>query len=169
MDAKSTALYITQAAAIAALYFLLNLLQNALLPGTTSMAIQFRFAEALCVLALFTTAAIPGLGIGCMLFNLTMAGSLPLDFLVGTAATVLATLLMYLLRNVKIKNYPWLSMLMPVVCNAVIVGWELTYYFDTPILLNMLYVAAGEAAVIFVLGTALYFVLERNRTRLFAK
>lgn len=164
---KKTALYITQAAAIAALYFIINLLQNTLLPGTTSMAIQFRFAEALCVLALFTTAAIPGLSIGCMLFNLTMADSLPLDFIVGTAATLLAALLIYLLRNVKIKNYPWLSMLMPVVCNAVIVGWELTYYFDTPILLNMLYVAAGEAAVVFVLGTALYFVLERNKAHLF--
>ena len=169
MKAKKTALYITQAAAIAALYFLLNLLQNTLLPGTTSMAIQFRLAEALCVLALFTTAAIPGLGIGCLLFNLTMADSLPLDFIVGTAATVLAAFLMYLLRNVKIKNYPWLSMLMPVVCNAVIVGWELTYYFDTPLLLNMLYVAIGEAAVIFVLGSALYFVLERHKTHLFAK
>ncbi len=167
MKAKKSALYIAQAAAIAALYFVINLLQNALLPGTTSMDIQFRFAEALCVLALFTTAAIPGLGIGCMLFNLTMAGSLPLDFIVGTAATVLATVLMYLLRNVKIKNYPWLSMLMPVVCNAVIVGWELTYYFNTPLHLNMLYVAAGEAAVMFVLGTALYFVLERHKTHLF--
>lgn len=166
---KKSALYITQAAAIAALYFLINLLQNTLLPGTTSMAIQFRFAEALCVLALFTTAAIPGLGIGCLLFNLTMADSLPLDFIVGTAATVLSALLMYLLRNVKIKNYPWLSILMPVVFNAVIVGWELTYYFGTPILLNMLYVAIGEAAVVFVLGSALYFVLERHKTHLFGK
>lgn len=166
---KKTALFITQAAAIAALYFVINLLQNTLLPGTTSMAIQFRIAEALCVLAMFTKSAIPGLGVGCMLFNLTTAGSLPLDFIVGTAATVLATLAMYLLRNVKIKRYPLLAMLMPVVFNAVIVGVELTYYFNDPLLLNMAYVAAGEAAVIFVLGTALYFVLDRQKTRLFAK
>ena len=33
----------------------------------------------------------------------------------------------------------------------------------------MLYVAIGEAAVIFVLGSALYFVLERHKTHLFAK
>ena len=76
---------------------------------------------------------------------------------------------MYLLRNVKVKNYPWLSMLMPVVFNAVIVGWELTYYgFDT-LPLNMLYVAAGEAAVVFVLGSALYFVLERHKAHLFGR
>lgn len=166
---KRPALFIAQAAVIAALYIVINLLQNALLPGTTSLAIQFRFAEALCVLALFTTAAIPGLGVGCLLYNLTYAEALPLDFIVGTAATLLAALLTYLLRNVKIKNYPWLSMLMPVVFNAVIIGWELTYYFHTPLHLNMLYVAAGEAAVIFVLGTALYFVLERNKRHLFRR
>lgn len=164
---KKTALFITQAAVIAALYFVINLLQNTLLPGSTSMAIQFRIAEALCVLALFTTAAIPGLGVGCLLFNLTMAGSLPLDFIVGTAATVLAAVSMYLLRNLKIRRYPLLAMLMPVVFNAVIVGWELTYYFDTPLLLNMLYVAIGEAAVLFVLGTALYFVLDHHKAHLF--
>ena len=164
---KRPALFIAQAAVIAALYIVINLLQNALLPGTTSMAIQFRVAEALCVLALFTTAAIPGLSIGCLLYNLTYAQALPLDFIVGTAATLLAALTMYLLRNVKIRNYPWLSMLMPVVFNAVIVGWELTYYGFNVLYLNMLYVAVGEAAVIFVLGTALYFVLERNKRHLF--
>ena len=164
---KRPALFIAQAAVIAALYIVINLLQNALLPGTTSMVIQFRVAEALCVLALFTTAAIPGLSIGCLLYNLTYAQALPLDFLVGTAATLLASLAMYLLRNVKIRNYPWLSMLMPVVFNAVIVGWELTYYGFNALHLNMLYVAVGEAAVIFVLGTALYFVLERNQRHIF--
>lgn len=164
---KRPALFIAQAAVIAALYIVINLLQNALLPGTTSMAIQFRVAEALCVLALFTTAAIPGLSIGCLLYNLTYAQALPLDFVVGTAATLLAALTMYFLRNVKIRNYPWLSMLMPVVFNAVIVGWELTYYGFNVLHLNMLYVAVGEAAVIFVLGTALYFVLERNKRHLF--
>ena len=164
---KRPALFIAQAAVIAALYIVINLLQNALLPGTTSMAIQFRVAEALCVLALFSTAAIPGLSIGCLLYNLTYAQALPLDFIVGTAATLLAALTMYFLRNVKIRNYPWLSMLMPVVFNAVIVGWELTYYGFNVLHLNMLYVAVGEAAVIFVLGTALYFVLERNKRHLF--
>ena len=164
---KRPALFIAQAAVIAALYIVINLLQNALLPGTTSMAIQFRVAEALCVLALFTTAAIPGLSIGCLLYNLTYAQAMPLDFIVGTAATLLAALTMYFLRNVKIRNYPWLSMLMPVVFNAVIVGWELTYYGFNVLHLNMLYVAVGEAAVLFVLGTALYFVLERNKRHLF--
>ena len=39
---------------IAAMYAVLTLLQNALLPGTASAAVQFRASEALCVLAVFT-------------------------------------------------------------------------------------------------------------------
>ena len=81
---------LTLGALIAALYVALTWMQNLLLPGTTSMAIQFRASEALCVLAFFTPAAIPGLGLGCLLFNLSNAGALPLDLVVGTAASVLA-------------------------------------------------------------------------------
>ena len=52
---------ITHGAILAALYVALTYLQNWLLPGTTSAAIQFRASEALCIFALFTPAAIPGL------------------------------------------------------------------------------------------------------------
>ena len=57
------------AAVIAALYVVLTHMQNLLLPGSATWAIQFRVSEALCVLALFTPAAIPGLTVGCLLFN----------------------------------------------------------------------------------------------------
>ena len=75
---------ITHGAILAALYVALTYLQNWLLPGTTSAAIQFRASEALCIFALFTPAAIPGLTVGCLLFNISNAGALPLDWLVGT-------------------------------------------------------------------------------------
>jgi uncharacterized membrane protein len=71
--------FITHAALIGAMYFALTHLQNLLLPGSASWTIQFRVSEALCVLAFFTPAAIPGLTIGCLLFNLSFAGALPLD------------------------------------------------------------------------------------------
>ena len=62
---------------------------------------------------------------------------------------------------------PWLplpALLMPAVWNAVLVGWELTYYIgEIPFWLNAVYVAAGEAAVLLVLGTALYFALGSRR------
>ena len=62
---------ITHGAILAALYVALTYLQNWLLPGTTSAAIQFRASEALCIFALFTPAAIPGLTVGCLLFNIS--------------------------------------------------------------------------------------------------
>ena len=52
--------YLTQAAIIAALYAVLTHMQNLLLPGTTTWAIQMRISEAMDVLAFFTPAAIPG-------------------------------------------------------------------------------------------------------------
>ena len=63
--------YLTQAAIIAALYAVLTHMQNLLLPGTTSWAIQMRISEAMTVLAFFTPAAIPGLSLGCLVCNLT--------------------------------------------------------------------------------------------------
>ena len=83
--------FLVNAAVTAAIYVALTHLQNFLLPGSATWFIQFRIAEALCILAYFTPAAIPGLAVGCLLFNITYAGALPLDFLVGTVATYLAS------------------------------------------------------------------------------
>lgn len=158
------------AAIIAALYILMTHMQNLLLPGSASMAIQFRASEALCILAFFTPAAIYGLAVGCMLFNLTSGLALPLDFLVGTMATLSATWVMWKTRWVCIKGYPLLGLLAPAITNAVLVGWELSVYIGGAFWLNALYVAIGEAAVLLTLGSALYFALKtRNlHTKLFA-
>lgn len=152
--------FLAQGAMIAALYVGLTHLQNVLIPNSASFAIQFRVSEALCVLALFTPAAIPGLTVGCMLFNLTFVGALPLDVLVGGLATLLAVSGMSGLRKVKIKGYPLLAMLLPALSNAFLVGWELSVYIGGGFWLNALYVAVGELAVMLTLGTALYYALR---------
>lgn len=154
--------YIVHAAIIAALYAVLTHLQNLLLPGSATWAIQMRLSEALCVLAFFTPAAVPGLALGCLVFNLTFSAALPLDFLVGSAATALAAEVMWLTRNVTIKGYPLLGMLMPAWFNAILVGWELTVYIGGGFLLNAVYVAIGEAVVLLVLGTAVYYALKKR-------
>ena len=152
--------FIAHAAIIAALYAVLTHLQNLILPGSATWAIQMRLSEALCVLAFFTPAAIPGLSLGCLLFNLTYAATLPLDFLVGTLATYLACQGMYLLRRVTIHGIPLLGLLLPALTNAILVGWELTVYIGGGFLLNAVYVAAGEAIVLLIPGTALYCLLR---------
>lgn len=152
--------FLTHAALLAAVYAALTHLQNLLIPGSASWAIQFRASEALCVLALFTPAAIPGLAIGCALFNLSFAGALPLDVLVGSAASALAAAAMWLTRKVAVKGYPLPGMLMPALFNAFLVGWELTIYIGGGFGINALYVAIGEAAVLLTLGSALFYAIK---------
>lgn len=158
---KSTR-YLTQAAIIAALYAVLTHLQNLLLPGSATWAIQMRLSEALCVLALFTPAAVPGLTLGCLIFNITYAAALPLDFVLGSAATLLAAEGMWLTRKVTVHGYPLLAMLMPAIANAILVGWELTVYIGGCFGLNALYVALGEIAVLLVPGSLLYYALKKR-------
>ena len=155
--------HLAHGALIAALYVALTHAQNLLLPNSATMAIQFRLSEALCILAFFTPAAIPGLSVGCLLFNLTSAGVLPLDPVVGTLATFLAALMMYLTRNIRVGKLPLLGLTMPALFNALLVGWELTVYVGNTFLLNALFVAIGELAVLLIPGTALYFGIRNRR------
>ena len=155
--------HLAHAAIIAALYAVLTHMQNILFPGSASMAIQFRVSEALCVLAFFTPAAIPGLTIGCLLFNLSYAGALPLDFAVGSFATFLAAGSMRFLRRV-----PVVGLAMPAVFNAVLVGWELTLFLGegsftmAAFWINAAYVAAGELIVLYTLGWFLHRTMTRT-------
>ena len=159
---SSKARYVVQAGAIAALYAVMTHLQNLILPGSATWAVQVRLSEMLCVLAFFTPAAIPGLSIGCLVFNLTYAGTLPLDWALGTLATLLAALLMWFLRSVTVKGYPLAGMLMPGITNALLVGLELTIYVGGGFAVNALLVFLGEAVALFVFGTVLYYTIQRR-------
>lgn len=155
--------HLAHAAIIGALYAVLTHFQNILLPGSATWAIQLRLSEALCVLAFFTPAAAAGLSIGCLVFNLTYAAALPLDFLVGTLASYLAARLMWLTRRVTVRGLPLPGLLMPALTNAVLVGWELSVYIGGGFWMNALYVAIGEAAVLLTLGNVLYFAMKKRR------
>ena len=160
---RSKVRFLAQSALIAALYTVLTHLQNLLLPGSATWAIQFRASEALCILAIFTPAAIPGLAIGCLLFNVTFSAALPLDFLVGTLASALAAAGMYATRRQTLFGYPLLGMLLPALFNGLLVGWELSAYIGGGFWLNAFYVALGELAVLLILGSALYYALRLRR------
>ena len=155
--------FITHAAIIAAVYVVLTYLQYLLLPQTVSGMIQYRASESLMVLALFTPAAVPGLTIGCLLFNMTSSAVLPLDFVVGSLATLLAAEGMYRSRRLTLGGYPLLGMVLPALTNALLVGWELSVYVGGGFWLNAMYVALGEGAVLFTAGTALYYAFRQRR------
>ena len=162
MRSRNRIRFWAHAAIIAALYAVLTHMQNILIPNSASFAIQCRLSEALCVLAFFTPAAIPGLTVGCLIFNITFAAALPLDWIVGTAATLTACAAMWGLRRALIAGYPLPGMLMPAVSNAVLVGWELAVYIGGGFWINALYVAIGELIVMLVFGTVLYYTMKRR-------
>ena len=156
-------------AVIAALYVALTYSQNAIFLGSTSMAIQFRVSEALCVLSLFTPAAIPGLTVGCLLANIVSFGALPMDMLFGTLASFLAALSMYALRRVTFKGLPLLSLAMPAVFNGIIVGAEIEAFFiEGPFRFSSFFVqggcvALGELGVLFTLGIMLVKIIKNKK------
>ena len=168
MKTKST-VYIVQAAVIAALYAALTILQNTLLPGTASMAVQFRVAEVLTILAIFTPAAIPGLTIGCVIANISSLSVLgPYDLIFGSIASLLAAVLMYLLRSKRLFKLPVASALMPALANGIIVGFEIEFFFVEggfhfgDFLFQGGCVALGELGVLFVLGLPLARLIEKQ-------
>lgn len=169
---KRSTMLVVQGAAIAALYAVLTVGQNLLLPGTASWAVQFRVSEAMTVLAFFTPAAIPGLTIGCVIANISSvtAGLGFYDMIFGSFATLLAAIAMYTLRNVQIKNIPFAGLLMPAVFNGIIVGFEIEFFFlqsmkgfnFVEFLITGGCVALGEVVVLLVLGIPLTLIIKRQ-------
>lgn len=152
---KNTTRFLAQAAIIAALYAALTV---AIMPASYGV-MQFRVSEALTILPAFTPAAIPGLFIGCIVANIVSPVGL-VDVLVGSAATLIAAVLSYMLRDHRI-----LVPLPPVISNAVLVGIELYYFYNVNFSLPacMFWVGLGEAAACYILGYPLSLFLEKHR------
>ncbi len=156
-------------AVIAALYVALTYAQEALLPGTTSMAVQFRLSEALTMLCVFTPYAIPGLTVGCLLANIVSAGALPVDMIMGTLASFLAAVCIYRTRSITFKGLPLLSALMPAIFNGVIIGAEIEIFFIkgpfnfVSFLTQAGFVALGELAVCFTVGLLLIKAIKNKK------
>ena len=147
---------ITHSAIIAALYVVLTLVAQLL--GLASGAIQVRFSEALTILPVFTSAAIPGLAIGCLISNI-IAGGVIWDIIFGTFATLIGAVGTYILRN-----HRWAAPIPPIVANAVIVPFVLIYAYGATEALPflMLTVGIGEVISAGVLGTVLLKTLDKT-------
>lgn len=127
--------------------------------------VQVRVAEALVILPFFTPAAIPGLFIGCLLSNL-IGGSVLVDVVFGSLATLLGAVGTYYLRKNKV-----LLLLPPIAANTVIVPFVLRFGYGVllPIPFMMLTVGIGEVIAVAILGSVLLNVLARYRGILFGK
>jgi len=122
---------------------------------------QVRVSEALTVLPFFTPAAVPGLFAGCLVSNLVMS-PYPVDFIVGSLATLLAASLSYALRRKM-----WLVPLPPVIINALAIGamiWVISGLHNTVTLLTYMgSVGLGEALSCYVLGVPMMYYLKKHR------
>lgn len=157
---RSPARALCRGALIAAMYVALTVLAAQL--GLSSGVIQLRLSEALCVMPLFTAAAVPGLAVGCFLAN-ALTGAVALDVVMGAAATLIGALGTYALRR-----RPLPALLPPILANTVIVPWVLRYGYGVPdaIWYMMLTVGAGEVLSVGVLGFLLYLSLRRRAGQL---
>ena len=168
MKQNSSLHRLTQTALIAALYAVLTLI----LPVASFGPVQLRFSEALTLLPVISKRAIVGLTIGCAIANAlgvamgaNIAGAW--DILFGAAATLIAALLSYACRRVRVKGAAVLSAIFPILVNAVIIGAELTWVvLDTftfgGFLLMAGQVALGEIVPCLVGGVLLVKVLEKT-------
>lgn len=157
---KNTA-FITHAAAIAAIYVVLTLIFAPISYGE----VQVRISEALTILPFFTPAAIPGLFIGCLIANF-LGGSIILDVIFGSIATLIGAAGTYLLRNNR-----WLAPLPPIISNTIIVPLVLRFGYGVPlpIPMLMLFIAIGEIISCYVLGELVLAALLRYREYIFSK
>lgn len=130
--------------------------------------IQFRFSEALTVLSVFSPAAVPGLTIGCILGNISSPFGM-WDIIFGSLATLLAALSARKLRKITFKGLPLLSIIMPVIFNAIIVGAEITFLMPTDeasftaFIIAALEVGAGELVVCLAGGIPLFYALKKTK------
>ena len=165
MKMKKTT-FITQGAVIAAIYVVLVFVFDYWSFGP----IQFRVAEALTILPVFTPAAVPGLFIGCLLSNLLTGAMLP-DVIFGSLATLLGALGSYALRK-----HSFLVTLPPVIANMIIIPFVLRYAYgikfvvhgvDVSIPFQALTVGVGEVVTCCILGTVLIKALTPYRHVIF--
>ena len=151
--------WIIQGAFVAALYVVLTM---AFAP-IYFVPLQFRIAEALCIMPLFTSAAVPGLFIGCLIGNL-LGGGIAVDVIFGSLATLIGAWAGRMLRNNR-----WLVPVPAILSNTVIIPFVLYYgygFTDTVIPVLALQIFIGEVGGCYVLGELLATALIRSRARI---
>lgn len=173
---------IAQVGVIAAVYAACTLIALLFLGSLAWGPVQFRVSEALCVLALFTPAAVPGLTLGCAIANIAniafsgtgMLGLL--DVIFGSLATCAGAAFTW-----KMRGRPAVALAGPVIANALIVPAYLpillqaTGFYTIPFtsisldgawpfmyLFGLVATGAGEAVIMYVLGYPLGKSLART-------
>lgn len=160
---KTTKLLV-RAGVVGALYAVLTIVLAPISYGP----VQFRVAEALTLLPLVFPETAIGLTVGCLISNLF--GNGPLDMILGTTATLVASLVTAFVGKRVKKATPKiiLGAIPPIIVNAVVVPLTFMTTSDTfsAYLINVGTVFLGQTAVIAILGPLVYFSAEKLAKRL---
>ena len=150
-----------EAALIAAIYVILTYLCAAV--GMSSGAIQLRLSEALCVLAIFTPAAVPGVALGCFMANL-LTGCALWDIVFGTLASLIG-----MIGCGALKKFPYLAPAPYALANMVIIPFVVKIVYSAPEALPLIFltVGIGEIISVFGFGIPLYLALKKHSSRIF--
>ena len=165
-----TVLYLTEGAAIAAIYVVLC----QIFAPISFRDVQVRIAEGLTILPFFTPAAIPGLFVGCVLGNL-LGGAIPIDIIFGSLATLIGALGTWAIGRWIRRKHPashrmkFLLPVPPILANALIIPFILYYGYGitVPIPIQIATVGAGEILSCGVIGMIILFALEKAGMRIF--
>ena len=160
-NTKKGVAYLTRGAMIAACYVALTYLAH--LFGLANGTIQFRISEALCILPVFLSEAVPGLFAGCLISNMITSFN-PADVVFGAIATLIGAVGARLLRNLPTKLL-WLATIPTVVANMLIVPPVLIFAFgaEEAYLWLVFTVGVGELVCAAIGGTLLGYALKRAR------
>ena len=132
---------------------------------------QIRPADALCILPLFFSEAIPALYVGCMLSNLA-SPYLVYDVFIGSLATLIAALGTYMVGRFCKKDLfkILLGGLFPVLCNTFIIPLIIVFLcggsegYASAGIAYVTYMASlflTESVWVYGLGTPLYFSVKK--------
>lgn len=128
-------------------------------------AYQIRIAEALTILPFLTTAAIPGLYIGCLLANI-LGGMGWMDIVVGPFITLIAAFFTYWLstiKNIKTTVLLALAPLPPVILNAFGVSAYLAPIIGVGFWFCVQMIGIGQLAACYGIGLPLLLILRRRK------
>jgi uncharacterized membrane protein len=180
VDSRSRTVFLARTGLIAAVYAVATFAVTQVMGYLSWGPIQLRISEAITVLPLFFSAAIPGLALGTLIgniLNIGMTGPLGwLDAVFGSLATLLGAIWTF-----RFREFPARALLGPVIANALIVPaylpfilrglgfytipfttFDVSQSFLSMYLFGVVCVGAGQAAVVYGIGMPLATVIRRG-------
>ena len=151
--------FVAKSALIAALYVALTMASYPLSYGM----VQFRVSEVMTLIAFYNPSYIPSLLVGCFIANLLGIGGM-VDAIFGTAASLFAFIWIVIARKIENKKAALFVAAAGPAASSFIIAYEMRLLMmnEYSFYIWFLYIAFGQAVVLYVLGCPLALYVEKN-------